>query len=523
MIEHSLRMIESLQRPECWPSEVTAVERVETHISWVLLTGKEAFKIRKPVDLGFLDFSTLARRDHYAHEEVRLNRRFAPELYLGVVRITGTVDAPQIDGDGPLLDVAVRMRQFDQARQLDRELAAGSLTPEDVVTVGREIAAFQEQAPRAEAGDDFGTPDAVWAPVAENFSQIRTALDDASAAEILAVLERSSSAWAGSLREVFQARRAGGFIREGHGDLHLANLTRLPEGIRAFDCIEFSPALRWIDVVNDIAFIIMDLESKCRNDLSWWCLNAWLAHSGDYRGLSVLRFYVLYRIMVRAKVAVLRRNQVEGQARQDADDDFRAHLEQAQDLVSPPAPRLLLTCGVSGSGKSWVAGRLAAAAGLVHVRSDVERKRLFGLKPEEDSDSGLDSGIYSAEASQQTYVRLQEIAASVLDSGHGVIVDATFLTAAQRAPFIALAQRRGIDVGVLAVTAEIATLEQRVRDRAQDGKDASEADTEVLGGQLRLLEPPREDEGIWVLKVDNDQEVDIDGLMARLPIITNIA
>ncbi|TVS17906.1 MAG: aminoglycoside phosphotransferase [Gammaproteobacteria bacterium] len=519
MLEHSLRLIESLERPECWPFEVTAVERVETHISWVLLTGEEAYKIRKPVDLGFLDFSTLARRDHYAHEEVRLNRRFAPELYLGVVRITGTVDAPRIDGTGPLLEVAVRMRQFEQARQLDRELAAGMLTPEDMVAVGREVAAFQEQAPRAESGDDFGMPEAVWAPVGENFTQIRAALEDASAAERLDALERISASWAGSLREEFQARRAGGFIREGHGDLHLANLTRLPEGIRAFDCIEFSPALRWIDVVNDIAFLFMDLDAKGRNDLSWWCLNAWLASSGDYRGLSVLRFYVLYRVMVRAKVALLRRNQLDGQPRKDADDDFWTHLKQAHDLVRPAEPRLLLTCGVSGSGKSWVAMRLAAAAGLVHVRSDVERKRLFGLGPEERSESDLGSGIYSAQASEQTYVRLQQIAASVLDSGHGVIVDATFLTAAQRLPFIALAQRRGIDVGVLEVTAGQATLERRVRDRARAGNDPSEADTEVLMGQLGQVQRPEAEEGAWVVEVENEQDVDIEALRARIVVV----
>lgn len=517
MPSDSGRLIEALKRPEFWPSDVSRVECVETHISWVLLTGREAYKIRKPVNLGFLDFSTLVRRDHCAHEEVRLNRRFAPELYLDVVRITGTPERPVIGGDGTLLEVAVRMRQFDQRRQLDRELRAGRLTSADMIAVGREIAGFQESAPRAEPSDPYGTFEHISSPVRENFAQIRAALDDgAEQVEVLAAIEATSERWADELREVFQARRAGGFVREGHGDLHLANLTRLPEGIRAFDCIEFSPDLRWIDVVNDIAFLFMDLQYKSRIDLSWWLMNAWLEASGDFRGLEVLRYYALYRCMVRAKVAALRSRQQRGSERAASEEDFRAHMEHASRLVEPQPARMLLTCGLSGSGKSWVAGRLAAGLGMVHIRSDVERKRLFGLAADARSDSALSGGIYSEDASRLTYAHLAALADDVLACGHGVIVDATMLTRAQRAPLLDSARRRGVDVGVLHVTADPSVLRRRIEERARRSLDPSEADAAVLAAQVARMEAPATTEGAWLLEVDNGGTLDIDALIERL-------
>lgn len=511
------QLIEALKQPEVWPGEVERVECVETHISWVFLTGDAAYKIRKPVDLGFLDFSTLVKRDHCAHEEVRLNRRFAPELYLDVVRISGTPRRPVVCGAGKPLEVAVRMRQFDQSKQLDRELEAGRLMPEDMIEVAREVAGFQERAPRAELGDSYGTLAHVLDPVRENFSQIRAALGEwGTERDRLANLEAVSERWATDLREVFQARRAGDFIREGHGDLHLANLTRLPEGIRAFDCIEFSADLRWIDVVNDIAFLFMDLGFQSRNDLGWWFVNAWLESSGDYRGLAVLRFYTLYRCMVRAKVAALRSLQQSGAERATSEDNFRAHIKYAQALVAPAAPRVLLTTGLSGSGKSWVASRVAANLGLVHIRSDVERKRLFGLGYDERSGSALNAGIYSENASQMTYARLAALMRGVLECGHGVIIDATMLTRAQRGPLLESARRSGVEAGILHVTAAPAVLRTRIEQRARKSTDPSEANSVVLAAQMKHLEPPAESEGAWLLEVDNSGDLDIPGLIDQI-------
>lgn len=516
-MQRSLQLIETLQRPEVWPGDVKAVRLIETHISWVLLTGESAFKIRKPVDLGFLDFSTLARRDHCAHEEIRLNRRFAPEIYQDVLRITGSAEAPAFDGNGPLIEVAVRMRQFDPDRELDAELAAGRLTVEDMVAVAEEVADFQLRAPRSEAADPYGTPAAVLAPVRENFVQLRAvAADLERAGRVLDELEAVSERWAESLIPLFTERRAAGFIREGHGDLHLANLTRLPEGIRAFDCIEFSAALRWIDVISDLGFLFMDLTMKGRPDLAWTLLNAWLLRSGDYRGVALLRFYVLYRAMVRAKVAAFRRSQLAGEGREHSERELLEYLELAQSTVAGAAPRLILTCGVSGSGKSWLGSRLAALQGWVHVRSDVERKRLFGLRAEDRSSSEQDAGIYAPGASELTYSRLLDLASEILAAGHSVLVDATFLSRSQRAPFIDLAKRRGVAMKVLHVSCAEDTLRARVRQRQAEGKDASEADEAVLEEQLRRIELPSSDEGVAVVEVVSGSHPDIDEVARRL-------
>lgn len=516
-MQRSLQMIESLREPRRWQDDVEVVRLIETHISWVLLTGESAYKIRKPVDLGFLDFSTLARRDHCAHEEIRLNRRFAPEIYQDVVRITGSPQNPELNGAGPLIDVAVRMRQFDPSRQLDAELAAGRLTAADMVAVADEVARFQLQAPRVEAADPYGTPAAVLAPVGENFVQLRSAGADIDGlGPVLEELEAVSERWGENLEAMFAERRAAGFIREGHGDLHLANLTRLPEGIRAFDCIEFSPALRWIDVISDLAFLFMDLTMKGRPDLAWTLLNAWLWRSGDYRGVALLRFYMVYRALVRAKVAAFRRGQLQGEDRHRPEQELFDYLDLARRSAAGKPAQIILTCGVSGSGKSWLGSRLAANAGWIHIRSDVERKRLFGLRAEERSGSARDAGIYTAGASELTYQHMLELAADMIEAEHSVLIDATFLGRSQRAPFIALARRHDVAIKVLHVTCDEAKLRDRVRKRQTEGLDASEADEAVLTEQLRRVELPSAEEGATVIEVDSGSHPEPEEVAAKL-------
>ena len=469
-------------------------ETVETHISRLLLAGEHVLKFKKPVDFGFLDFSTLARREHFAHEELRLNRRFAPELYLDVLRVTGTPDAPRFDGEGPPLEYAVLMRRFPQAAQLDRELAAGTLTPGDLEAVGREIARWQAALPRAEAADRWGDFESVVHPVRENFEHLRRELSDRP--ELVArvePLDTHSDRAAETLRGRFAERRAAGFVREGHGDLHLSNLARLPEGIRAFDCIEFSAELRWIDVVSDLAFLFMDLLARDRSDLAWRLVNAWHTASGDWRGLRLLRFYALYRTMVRAKVAALQRGQQEDRdARAALERRVALHLSVGEGLAAAPRPVLVLMHGVSGSGKSHHAIPLADGLGAVHLRSDVERKRLFGLDPL--ARGGVDEGLYTPEATTRTYAHLAAITEELLDAGLSVIVDATFLEREQRAHFAALGERAGVPVAVVDCEAPTVVLRERLQRRNQRGDDPSDADETVLERQERSREPLRPEE-----------------------------
>lgn len=465
---------------------------VETHISWVLVGKEYAWKIKKPINLGFLDFSTLERRRFCCQEEVRLNRRLAPHLYLSVEPVTEA----GIGGAGPALDWAVKMRAFDADATLDHAARVG---PEQIDAIADRVARFHDQAAWAPADGPYGSPEAAWYPVGENFRQIA---ELAPQAPQLAELEKWCRDQYRRLTDHFAARRAQGWVRECHGDLHLGNIAWVelpPEagggiGPLIFDCIEFNPALRYIDVISEVAFLCMDLASRGLSPLAWRFLNRWLEHSGDYAGLAALPYYQVYRALVRAKVNFIRASQENGHAR----DEARRYLGLAERLSRPSRPALLLMHGVSGAGKSWLAEQVLETLGAVRLRSDVERKRLFGLQPLDDS-SRVPGGIYTEAAGQRTFDHLRQLAGQLLDLGLPVIVDATFLRQAHRQPFLDLARERGVARRILDVQAEPDLLRQRVAARAQRRDDPSEAGLEVLEAQLREREPLTEDEAALAL------------------------
>jgi aminoglycoside phosphotransferase family enzyme/gluconate kinase len=483
-------LIRALLEPERYDHPVERVELVETHISWVLLAGDYAYKIKKPVDLGFLDFSTLPRRRHFCEEELRLNRRLAPQIYLGVVLVTGTPDDPRIGGAGEPIEYAVKMRRFAQEAQLDRVLARGELKPAHIDALADELARFHGEIAVAGRGTPFGEPDAVYAPMHENFEQIRPRVDAALHAP-LARLEQWTQAAHKRLMSVLATRKRDGFIRECHGDAHLANMALLDSGVVLFDCLEFNENLRWIDVMSELAFAVMDLDDRGRPDLGWRLLNRYLEQTGDYAGLKVLRFYQVYRALVRAKVAAIRLSQpgLSPDERAHALDDYQGYVELSERYTQARATPLLITHGVSGSGKSTVAQMLIETYGAVRVRSDVERKRLAGLHPMARSESAIDAGLYTADLSRQTYARLGELARAVIDAGLPAIADATFLKHAQRDAMRTLAASLGVPFVILDTTAPDAVLRARVKIRRELGHDVSEATATVLERQLATREP----------------------------------
>ena len=428
-------LVAALRNPACYPHPAGPVELIETHISYVLLSGAYAYKIKKAVRLGFLDFSTLARRRMYCEEELRLNRRLAPELYLAVVAITGSRDAPRIAGDGEAIEYAVQMSRFAQDDLLDRQLAAGRLSPEEIDQVAEQLAGFHERAERASPGQRFGSPQAVWAPMAQNFAQLGERLSGAAHRTRLADLEAWSRQRFTEVADLVASRLRDGWIRECHGDLHLGNIVRTGAGLRLFDCIEFDPGLRWIDVLNEIAFLTMDLGGRGRADYAHRLLNHYLEALGDYRGLPLLAFYTVYRALVRAKVAAIRAGQEEPAGRLAALATCDQYLDCAGKAAVPGKPRLLLMHGLSGSGKSWLAQQLLERLGALRIRSDVERKRLFGLPALARSDSAVGDGIYDTAATGATYDRLVELASQILAAGYPVVVDAANLRIWQRDAF----------------------------------------------------------------------------------------
>jgi aminoglycoside phosphotransferase family enzyme/predicted kinase len=478
---------------------------VETHVSWVLLDGTHAWKIKKAVKLPFLDFSELATRARLCLEELRLNRRLAPALYLDVVAIHGTPAAPRLQGDGPAIEYALRMHEFSPGALLSEQLAAGTLQPEHLDRLAVRLAAFHAGAEVAGPDSPWGTPETVAGDSMRALDGL--ALHGAAAADCDA-LRIWLQAQASRLRPVWQERRRAGRVREGHGDLHLANAVLLEGEVTAFDCLEFDPALRWTDVFSDIAFLAMDLLAHGRGDLAYRFLNVWLDESGDHAGLPVLRWYLVYRALVRALVARIRSGQ--GGAAGGPD-----HLALALRLATDGDARLLITHGVSGSGKSWVAQRLLQQAQAIRLRSDVERKRLFGLHALDDSVRLVPGGIYGPGATQRTYSRLRELAALALSAGQRVMVDAAFLRRGERDDFRRLAHELHVPFTLLHCHAPLPVLRERVRSRSAGGSDASEADLPVLERQIAQAEPLAPQERAAALDVDTAAPLDVEALAAR--------
>lgn len=501
-------LIAGLLSAAAYPHPATAVRLIETHISWVLLAGDHAYKIKKPVNLGFLDFSDLDKRRLYCAEEVRLNRRLAPDIYLGVVAITGSEAAPKMAGDGPVLEWAVHMRAFPADSTLD---LASAIAPEQIDAIADRIARFHSTIGPTPKTSPYGSPEAVMYPVRENFRQLRELLrdrDDALAK--LAPLAQWSETEGGRLEDHFRRRKADGLVRECHGDLHLGNIAWVDGAALIFDCLEFNPALRHIDIVNEAAFLFMDLCARGQTDLAWRFINRWLDQTGDYSGLAGFRFYQVYRALVRAKVAAIRYGQ--GEAAQIA--EVIRYLALADSLSQPRAAQLTLMHGYSGSGKTWVAQRLLEAKGAIRLRSDVERKRLFGLDALADSRS-IPGGIYGPEASRRTLDRLLALSESLLVSGYNVIVDATFLAHSWRGPFFELAHRHGWPISIVSMSVEVDLMRQRIVARGQRANDASEAGLEVLEAQLNNAEPLDAAELQHTYRLDPDRPGDWERLLDR--------
>lgn len=474
-------LVASLLKPQAYPHPVQRVELLETHISWVFLTGPYAYKLKKPVDLGFLDFSTPERRELFCHEELRLNQRLSGDLYLDVVPLHGPPEQASFQGEGPVIDHAVRMRQFSQSALLAAVLERHGLTAAMVDRLADDLAQFQAAAAVAPPTGPHGSADAVLAPVRANFAVLEAspllADQPPSAARLQRLRLWSEQEWL-RLRPRFAERLAGGRVREGHGDLHLGNLVLLEGQVVPFDCLEFSDTLRWIDVVSEMAFLVMDLQEHGAQRLSQRLLNRWLEQTGDWKGLALWRWYVCYRALVRAKVASLR-----------SDPAVHTYLELAEQLITPQPLVLAITTGVSGLGKSRSSQAIADRLGWIRLRSDVERKRLFGLWGIPAA-AELRGDPYSPSVSEELLgQRLPQLARKLIEAGFPVVVDATFLRRQDRRRMAELADSLGVPFLILAPTAKKAVALERIQKRRRHGRDPSDADAEVLEQQLAMAEP----------------------------------
>jgi uncharacterized protein len=474
-------LIAGLMHADAYAHAAPRIERIQTHISTVLLAGDHAYKIKKPVNLGFLDFTTLSERRRWCEEEVRINRRTAPQLYLGVVPITGTREHPRIGGAGAPIECAVHMRRFDGEQLFDALARRGELSAESIDALGEAVARLHREAARVLRGSPLGSAAMTCGWMRHNIDEIRALAlppgDDAR----LAALGTWTAAQCERLAALMTRRHDEGFVCEGHGDLHLRNIVLLDGRPTLFDAIEFSAELRFIDAMNDVAFAFMDLLEHGLDALAWRFVSAYLEATGDTQALALLRAFAVYRALVRAKVALLGARQA-GSAMPPA---FAHGVALAERLTQPAAPLAVLMHGLSGSGKSTVAAALAGAIGAVRVRSDVERKRLFGLAPLQDSGGA----IYSADATRRTYARLAQAARDALAAGVSIVVDAAFLKQGERADFVELARSLGAAARIVACEAPPAVLRERVSRRQAGAGDASEATLAVLAQQAGWVQP----------------------------------
>jgi hypothetical protein len=430
-------------------------------------------------------------------------------VYLEVVPITGDPAHPQLGGHGPAIDFAVKMRQFSPGA-VAGERPAALISGAEIDALAALLAAFHQGLPAATL-QPWGTPESVWQPIADSLAQIASIRPGGELAAALAAIHDVCSREYASNCGLIAARRANGYVRECHGDLHLGNLVRLGDRLVPFDALEFDPALRWIDVLSEVAFLMMDLEVHDRGDLAIRFLNRYLSITGDYQGLPVLPLFLSYRALVRAKVRLLDPGSTPGR-----DSMITRLLDYASRPFSDQTARMILMCGVAGSGKTVLAAALATHLRAIHLRSDVERKRLAKLPELARTGAEPDTGIYTAEMSRHTYVRLAQLAQIALGAGFSVVVDAANLRRAQRQSFVNMANQLGVTSSIVHCHAPTAELIRRVCARSAAGADASEAGTEVLRLQLARIEPPMPDEADALFGVDTTASVDAAALSASI-------
>ncbi|SDL57577.1 hypothetical protein SAMN05192555_105176 [Franzmannia pantelleriensis] len=496
-------LIEALKSSSGYDHPVATVEVHETHISWILLTGEFAYKIKKPICFGsFLDFSTLAKRRALCEQEVRLNRRLAPNLYVAAVPISGTPEAPRINDASAPFEYAVKMRQFSNRLLFSHLQASGELSQELIDDLIDQLVDFHEQAAPVAVDSTLGSGESTAAIMEREFSLIRERLNNSDDLARLACLETLANEAHARLQEAFAARHRDGFVRETHGDIHLGNAVHHEGRALLFDGIEFNDELRWNDVACDLAFLLMDLEARGEQPLARHALNRYLELSGDYGLVRVLAYYKLYRALVMAKVAAIRYRQAnDDDQQQPALAECRRYLNLADGYARFAFPYLLIGVGVSGSGKSRFTAEVIRRLGGVRLRSDVERKRLFGFHPQASSQQqGVD--IYTSSATHRTYQRLAELTGMLLESGLPVCIDATCLARWQRDMLGWEAEGRGLPLLTVSFEADVETLRQRIVKRARRGGDPSEASLDVLERQLAGLEPFGDDERRHLIHLD---------------------
>jgi uncharacterized protein len=495
-------LIQQMLKPEFYSHPVVVpIQLMQTHASTVFLTGEFVYKLKKPVNFGFLDYSTLAKRQHFCQEELRLNQRGAKELYLEVVSIVKQDDRYQLGNNGEIVDYAVKMRQFPQENLLSNMFEAGRIAPEDIEEIARVVAEFHNRARTDEYISSFGQIDRIKASIDNNYRQTEKYIGRAQTQQQFTENKAYTDRFLSEHERLFLDRIAGGFIRECHGDLHLRNICRWQDKILLFDCIEFNEPFRFVDTMYDVAFVVMDLEARGGKDLANRFLNTYAEQTGDWAGLQVLPMYLSRQAYVRAKVTsfLLDDASISSQERTTAAQTAGDYYRQAWEYTRSHQGRIIMMAGLSGAGKSTLGKQIAQEVNGVHLRSDAVRKHLGGIPLLAKGDDSL----YTPAMTAQTYQQVLELAGKLAARGFTVILDAKYDRQSHRAAVVDLATTGEIPLQIVYCTAPEAVLRDRLAHRTGDITDAT---VDLLASQQAAWEDFTPAERAYVTTVDTTRD-----------------
>ncbi len=516
-------LIKSLLNTRAYPESTSSVHLLQTHVSFLFITDSFVYKIKKPVDFGFLNFTTLDRRRFYCDEEVRLNRRLCPDIYLGVVEVRESSAGITIDREGKIIDYAVKMKRLPEERMLHRLLIEGKVTDGDMRGIARTIAEFHLKAGRSEEIDGYGRIENIIRNWEENFQQLVGFIDVSLSKGDLQIIKNWVDEFIGQNRPLFDERVSTGFIRECDGDIHSENIC-LTDKICIFDCIEFNKRFRYCDTAADIAFLLMDLDYHGKSPFSTVLLDEYMTATGDRKLPALLDFYKIYRAVVRGKVESFRLidPHITAEEKESARERARLYFRLARGYVLRRRllPSLMITCGLMGSGKSTVASSLAFELGVDVVTADAVRKEIGRLPAGSHDFSGYGGGIYTPAFNAATYGELLDRSEKLLASGKSVIVDATFRRRSDRARFRSLAEKLRVPFFIILTSCPKKIMRERLEDRKNDPAAISDGRWELYQQQKNEFEPVEENEG-KTITVDTSTSLlnNVDTILRHLELI----
>ncbi len=486
------RILQSLLAPSAYPEPTSAVHLVQTHVSLIFITDNFVYKIKKPVNLGFLNFTTLDRRRFYCTEEVRLNRRLCPDIYLGVVEVRDSEGGARFDGEGKVIDYAVKMKRLPEERMMARLLQESTIGDEDIQRIARTIGEFHLKADQGEEINSYGSPAAIWHNWDESFQQIAEFVPAVISTTNLHIIRDWADAFLAGNEGIFTERVSQGFIRDCDGDIHMGNIC-LTDRIWIFDCIEFNNRFRYSDTAADIAFLLMDFDFNARSDFSGIFLAEYIETTGDSGITKVLDFYKIYRAVVRGKVECfkLRDPDIPEDAQQEAKARATRYFLLARGYVirRKLPPTLIITSGLMGSGKSSTAAELAFELGMQLYSSDAARKEIAHLPAHSHDFSAYGKGIYSAGFNEATYDTLFANAEKSLKAGESVIIDASFRRKIDRARFRALAEKLSASYYTITTVCPEYLIKERLDERVERPCTVSDGRWELFRMQSEEFEP----------------------------------